>query len=110
MGILSSPYTWATIMAAAPLLAYLLSSILLRCLGSVAGTYLQKKTEGRRAQLLDLMASDEKAYAQTKGSSRNSSDSNGWENVDTSSDKEASSDKTSAEEWAGIVGFFHPFW
>lgn len=107
MCLLCSPYAWATLIAAVPLLVYLLLPVLLRTLGSVAGSYLRKKTEGRRTQLLELMASDEKAFTKSKQASRRSSDSNDWENLDAGSDKV---EGAPAKDWEGVVGFFHPFW
>lgn len=101
----------ATLAAGVPVLAYFLVPTVAHALGVVAGTYLRKRTEGRRAQLLELMVSDEKAFQQAKESGRSSSDSNGWDHVEALSEKSAGgADKQASDSWSGIVGFFHPFW
>jgi alpha-1,2-mannosyltransferase len=94
-------YTVATFVAGIPIVLYIVLPILLRSIGNVAGTYLRKKTEGRRIQLLDLMAADEKAFAKEKELLKG-------KETDKSIDKDEG--EFAPKDWAGIVAFFHPFW
>lgn len=94
---------------------YFAGPAILSALGVMGGTYLRKKTEGRRAHLLEVMAQEEKAFQEKESSAgRPSTDSNGWENVEASSEKSGGStgkqQTDSSKDWSGIVGFFHPFW
>ncbi|KAH6695803.1 alpha-1,2-mannosyltransferase alg-11 [Plectosphaerella plurivora] len=93
-------YTLATFVAGVPIVLYIVLPILLRSIGNVAGTYLRKKTEGRRIQLLDLMVVDEKAFAKGKELSKE-------KQSDKSLDKDEG--EFSPKDWSGIVAFFHPF-
>lgn len=111
-----APYTAALL--GAPLVVYLLVPLLLRGIGSLLGTYLRKKTAGRRAYLLDLKVSDEKAYASTAGQKKNNREqsdkdsSDSWEAIDAQSTSKVDGrgKPTSSREWSGIIGFLHPFW
>ncbi|CRK14223.1 hypothetical protein BN1708_011101 [Verticillium longisporum] len=88
-----STVLWAvTVVAALPILALFVIPLLARGLGAVAGSYLRTKTEGRRAQLIKAMATEENTYKE-KGITT----PKGIINIDK------------VEDWSGIVGFFHPF-
>lgn len=82
-------------------------------LGSVAGSYLRRKTDGRRSKILEVIEEDEKRYAENKGKkggdSRDEEDG-GWEKVQAYSASSTPNADKSTEDWSGIVGFFHPFW
>lgn len=104
------------LISSAPLLLYFLLPILLRGIGYLAGTYLRKKTEGRRLHLLELVESSQKIAKDKDGekddiSRRDSSGS--WETVDAQSLRATDNrDRPllSHKDWSGVVGFFHPFW
>ncbi|ROT43587.1 family 4 glycosyltransferase [Sodiomyces alkalinus F11] len=101
------PTTTVSLLAAAPILIYFLLPILLRSIGSVAGTYLCKKTEGRHTHLLELAGSNKK-----KDETLNKDSSDGWGTVDAQSLRGTDSQGSplpSNKDWTGIVGFFHPF-
>ena len=86
-----------------PLAFSILSPYVLRAFGSVLGWYLRKKTEGRRTRILEVMEEDERSYRGGKGGSK-SLDGADWVSVG------ASAGNSGEKQWAGIVGFFHPFW
>lgn len=94
-------YTVATLVAGVPILFVFVLPILLRSFGNVAGAYLRKKTEGRRIQLLDLMAADEKAFATEREMLKGKKTEKGLDKDEV---------EFSPKDWSGIVGFFHPFW
>lgn len=83
-----------------------------RALGAMLGTYLRHKTDGRRAQLLDVMAHDEKSY--TPSDDDEDSGEKGkkdiWNKIEASIMEKLPKGDTADREWSGIVGFFHPFW
>jgi alpha-1,2-mannosyltransferase len=87
-----------------PLLVILLGPKLVFYFGGLVGYYLKNKTAGRKAQILELVETEEKEYLATSKGRR---DSDEWENVQS----HAAVEKGVADrEWDGIVGFFHPFW
>lgn len=84
-------------------------------LGSSAGWYLRKKTDGRRALII-------RATEDGEASLRDKNKSDGGTGATSTSGKSVKSGKTAAKEegkraegeerdgeWDGIVGFFHPF-
>ncbi|KAL1883359.1 asparagine-linked glycosylation protein [Diaporthe australafricana] len=84
-------------------------------LGSVGGTYLRNKTDGRRAQLLEVMAEDEKSY-QSNGKTRDGPEEqvekgkkDVWKKIEASIQGKLPKGDDSDKEWSGIIGFFHPF-
>ncbi len=64
---------WFTVLAFAPLTLLLLGPRLLFWIFGSLGLYLRRKTEGRRAQILELVDNEEKEW-ETKGKSRSDSD------------------------------------
>lgn len=103
----------AFLITVVPALIVLGIPALWNALGSVAGTYLRRKTEGRRSKILEVIEEDEKQYAekQEKRSQDSRSDEDGgWEKVQAYSASSAADGSKQAEDWSGIVGFFHPFW
>lgn len=92
-----------------PLVFRLLSNTL----GTSAGWYLRKKTDGRRSLILRVTDADEKKYQETKPArdSRSSSLDDEWEKIGASAaaDGHLSAGHEGDRDWAGIVGFFHPF-
>ena len=84
----------------APFLIAMAVPRLLRLLGHSLGWYLRKKTEGRRSLLISLM-NEEASKSQEKNLETKSTSSGEWQNVQK---------QDVDPDWAGIVGFFHPFW
>jgi len=89
-----------------PLTIFIFGPKLLFYVGGTFGYYLRKKTEGRRARILETVEKDEKEFAE-KGERR---DSEEWESVDAYAVGTARNGEKGDKEWDGIVGFFHPFW
>lgn len=84
-------------------------------LGSLFGTYLRRKTDGRRTKILEVIAEDEKQYAAKEGkktvqSGSDKGEEDGWEKVEACPSSRAPDGNNSTGDWDGIVGFFHPFW
>jgi len=90
-----------------PLTVLFLGPKLVLYVGGTFGYYLRKKTAGRKAQILDLVESEEKDYA---ANAKNRRDSDDWENVESYATGTANNGEKADREWDGIVGFFHPFW
>lgn len=106
----------AAAIAIIPILALFGIPAVWHALGSVAGSYLRRKTDGRRTKILEVIEEDEKQYAKKQGkSSQDPSSSKGEEDRDgvkvhAHSAESALDSNKQAENWSGIVGFFHPFW
>lgn len=77
---------------------------LAKLFGRLLGWSLYKKTEGRRAHLLALMGEEDKAArnADPQGSKQ--------PKLVFPLDDKLKNTLKSQKDWAGIVGFFHPFW
>ncbi|KAG9242356.1 glycosyltransferase family 4 protein [Calycina marina] len=89
------------LVAMIPMATFFLGPKIFFKIGSTFGYYLKKKTAGRRAQILELVKSDEKELV-ARGGGRSSDE---WEKVN---DEATTATKEDAD-WDGIVGFFHPF-
>ncbi|KAJ3958669.1 asparagine-linked glycosylation protein [Colletotrichum tropicale] len=94
-------YVVVPIIAITPLATYIMIPMLMRGIGSLLGWYLRKKTEGRRAQLLELMTAEQQAFSQAQSVSNKT-------NVQAQSSGSSAGGEKDAN-WTGIVGFFHPF-
>lgn len=87
-----------------------------RSLGSLLGAYLRRKTDGRRIKILEVMDEDERKFAEKQEKKSLDSDASkgeedgGWEKVQPYSAASTPDGNKLAEDWSGIVGFFHPFW
>lgn len=83
-------------------------------LGKFFGEYLRRKTEGRRGQVLKSIEEDEKSYAEKhnkgEGDSKKGEEDDSWEKVQAYSAASTPDGNKLADQWAGIVGIFHPFW
>jgi alpha-1,2-mannosyltransferase len=90
-----------------PLTVILLGPKLVFYVGGTFGYYLRKKTAGRKAQILELVESEEAEYT---ANAENRRDSDDWENVESYATGTANNGEKADREWDGIVGFFHPFW
>jgi alpha-1,2-mannosyltransferase len=98
---------WALLIGFMPLTTVLVGPKIIFWLGGMAGSYLRKKTAGRKAQILGLT---EKDQAEWEEEGKDRRDSDDWENVDAYAVGTANNGEKGEEEWDGIVGFFHPFW
>ncbi|EQB58015.1 hypothetical protein CGLO_01796 [Colletotrichum gloeosporioides Cg-14] len=94
-------YVVVPIIAITPLATYIMIPMLIRGIGSLLGWYLRKKTEGRRAQLLELMTAEQQAFSQARSVSNKT-------NVQAQSSGSSAGGEKDAN-WTGVVGFFHPF-
>lgn len=102
-----------SLLALVPLAWLVFVPAIWRMLGLILGWYLRRKTEGRRAQLRELMDADEKTYeeaAKTTKMGSDDDDDDDWENVDAYAPGTAKNGGSVEKDWDGIVGFFHPFW
>lgn len=95
------------ILACTPITVMLLGPKILFYVGRTLGFYLRKKTAGRKEQILQVTADEEKEFLAKGGDKRNSDD---WETVETSAVGTAKNGEKAEPEWNGFVGFFHPFW
>jgi alpha-1,2-mannosyltransferase len=96
-----------TILGFTPITIILLGPRLIFWFGGILGFYLKKKTAGRKAQILEVVESEEEAWLK-EGKGRR--DSEEWETVDAYTIGTAGNGEQGEKEWDGIVGFFHPFW
>ncbi|KAB8300830.1 hypothetical protein EYC80_002758 [Monilinia laxa] len=96
----------ALILGATPLIVLLGGPKVAGYVGRTVGFYLRQKTAGRKAQVLERVAIDQKEYKENKGKRRGSDD---WENVESYTAGKANNGEKADKEWDGIVGFFHPF-
>ena len=103
-----SLYATFTTIAAMPLLYFFIVPWFWRAIGSALGWYLKRKTEGRRAQLLEIMNEDERRFAESGQERKKSVTDEEWESIETPAGSADNGGKA-AQEWDGIVGFFHPF-
>lgn len=97
------------ILALAPLMVLIVLPFTLQLAGRVMGWYLRKKTDGRRAHLLELMAGDEKQFRQKNTAGKDGTDDD-WETIESHTVGSAGNGETGKKEWDGVIGFFHPFW
>ncbi|KAK2026884.1 glycosyl transferase group 1 [Colletotrichum zoysiae] len=95
-------YVVVPIIAISPLATFVMFPYIMRGLGSLLGLYLRKKTEGRRAQLLELMNAEQESFARTSRKAASGSKDNVQAQASGSAEK-------SDANWTGVVGFFHPF-
>lgn len=119
------PFSWspatitfilAPLLGLVPLFVLFGIPALWRSLGSLLGAYLHHKTDGRRTRILEVMEEDERKFAEKQ--EKKSLDSNAskgeeddsWEKAQPYSAASAPNGNKLAEDWSGIVGFFHPFW
>jgi len=93
----------------APILAFFLLPAIWRSAGQALGWYLWRKTDGRRAKILEVMEEDEKKYHAKQTESKDSLDEE-WENIEAYTVGTAGNGEKGSKDWDGIVGFFHPFW
>lgn len=98
-----------SVLAFAPLAWLFLFPLVYRSVGSLLGWYLCRKTEGRRARILEVMDADLKAYREKKKQDDKDSDDDDWERLDSHAVGSSKNGDKEDKDWDGIVGFFHPF-
>ena len=78
-------------------------------IGQAIGIYLRRRSEDRKAAILDRVRGEDSIY---RGKERGSpkSDDEDWEKVEQHLAGSATPEGKAEDEWDGIVGFFHPFW
>lgn len=84
------------------------------------GWVIRKRTQARREAVLARVRADEEGLLANQpkraSTSATSAEDEDWEKVDTSLSGDSSgrvsqsSQQSGKLEWAGIIGFFHPFW
>lgn len=94
------------VLAMAPLV---LIPLAWQTLGSILGWYLLRKTEGRRAHIIELVEKEEARY-QEESAQRTEKEDQDWERIDRHAAGTSQNGEKGDKEWDGIVGFFHPFW
>lgn len=85
-----------------PVVFLLLARLALRALG----WFLQDRTKDRRAAIVAKVQRDRAAFGESQQTSQEVED--GWQNVEKAGI--ADRGKPAQDGWAGVVGFFHPFW
>lgn len=79
--------------------------------GRFLGWHLKRRTQPRRELILERVVAERKRAVEQQRKSQTSLDDE-WEKIDKARTLESSQarldDKT--RDWAGVVGFFHPFW
>ena len=80
-----------------------------RYAGQTIGWYLRRKTSGRRSLILSRVKLEEEAYTSRDRKSAKSDDED-WEKVESYAAGSAENGAKAEDDWAGVVGFFHPFW
>lgn len=96
-------------MALAYLLATaVLSVFLLPFILPAFGQLIRRKSQSQRKHLLSKATTSANQNVWRAKSGAN--DEDGWENVDVAFGDIKIGGNSQNEDWAGIVGFFHPFW
>ena len=78
----------------------------------IIGWSLKKKTTTRRKLIREQIERDEEAVRAFQASRRkpSKSEDDDWEKIESSASETAPNGKShEKEEWAGVIGFFHPF-
>ncbi|KAI3324000.1 glycosyltransferase family 4 protein [Xylariaceae sp. AK1471] len=85
--------------------------IFIGTLGSCAGWYLRKKTDGRRALIIRATEEGEASLRDKKkpANQKSSPTDDDWENIDGATVGTSGNGEKGDREWDGIFGFFHPF-
>ena len=85
-----------------PLVSLLLIKLALRALGWL----LRHRTRDRRDVITTRTYQEQLAWKRLQETSQEAED--GWEKIEKAGTAE--NGKPFQDDWAGIVGFFHPFW
>ena len=88
----------------------LLGVYILRFLLKTAGDHLQRRTSARRELILQRVKLDEQQLSSAREAPQRTEDED-WERVESYAASTAEKRATSQEkDYAGVIGFFHPFW
>lgn len=97
------------LVAAIPLLP-ILGAYILRFILRKAGDHLRRKTSARRELILQRVRVDEKELSSKPQASQKADDED-WERVESHAVGAAIEEAGDQEkDYAGVIGFFHPFW
>ena len=77
--------------------------------GQTIGWYLRQRTSARRGTILAKVKAEDKDYRSNDRLSPKSDDED-WEKVESYVAGSAKNRDIGADDWEGVVGFFHPFW
>lgn len=91
-----------------PFFVLLVGPSLVAYVGLWIGKSLRKKSEGRRAHILEAVASDQAAW-EKENSAAQRRKSEEWEKIE-GGDAKAGIPGGTGDDFDGIIGFFHPFW
>ena len=83
--------------------------IFIRFLGELVGSWLRRSSRTRRELLYARVATEQKSY-EPEASSPESKEKDDWEEIDSAAVGSAVNGGKAGQDFAGIVGFFHPFW
>lgn len=97
------------LLSAIPLVP-ILGAYILRYLLRIAGNHLRRRTRARRQLILDRVKEDEEQLSSTTRPSPRSEDED-WERVESHAANTAVKGEIRQDkDYAGVIGFFHPFW
>lgn len=99
---------FTAIVALAPLLAVLFGPAIIQIIGEQFGDRLNRKTANKRKSILKQAADDEDDLF-ARGVLKKTESDEDWEKVESSPAKEAAAGDAKDRDWAGVVGFLHPF-
>ncbi|PKS10414.1 hypothetical protein jhhlp_002165 [Lomentospora prolificans] len=98
-----------TALASIPLAYFVLLPLLFRLSGVILAWYLRRRSSGRRALLLSLKQEDQQRFQKDKVRATQVRDEEGWEKIESHTTPSSGNGEKVQKDWAGIVGFFHPF-
>ncbi|KAI9815080.1 MAG: asparagine-linked glycosylation protein [Pycnora praestabilis] len=86
----------------------LLAPFLVRSIGGGIGWYLSRKTRDRRSLILARVKAEEESSSREQKKTPKSEDEE-WEKIESYAAGFAKNGDIAANDWEGVVGFFHPF-
>lgn len=99
------------LLASVPLAYFVLLPLLSRLVGTTLAWYLRRRSSGRRAFLLNLQQEDQRRLEKEAARAAQLRADDGWEKIDSQPARATGTAEVKGENgWAGIIGFFHPFW
>lgn len=82
---------------------------LVQSAGRAIGWYLRRRASARRQSIFAQVKLEEESYQSREHFSPKSDDGD-WEKVESYAAGTATNGGQAANEWAGVIAFFHPFW
>lgn len=89
-------------------LGFVVARWLVQSGGRAVGWYLRRRTTARRQSIFAQVKLDEESYQSQERFSPKSDDGD-WEKVESYAAGTATNGGQAANEWVGVIGFFHPF-